>query len=248
MTPPRVVAITGAGGMVGSVVVDGLRDRYDLRPLHRDDADITDLEALERVFADVDAVVHLAATADVDSPWDAVLSANVIGVYNVYEAARRSGVDRVVFASSNHTVGMYQWDGDRFDDPSNPEFVPADAPFRPDSLYGASKVWGEALGRYYVERLKALSVVCLRIGWVTEDDTPPAALHADDPDEQRVRDRGPRMWLSHRDCVSLVDAALRADVTFATVFGVSENRGRWLSLEEGRDLLGWAPEDGFAGT
>ncbi len=234
--------------MVGRLIVDGLGDRYDLRPLHRDDADVTDLDALVRAFTGVDVVIHLAAVADVGSPWDAVLAANLIGVYNVYEAARRSGVDRVVFASSNHAVGMYQWDDDRFVDPSRPEMISTDVPARPDSLYGASKVWGEALGRYYVERLQALSVVCLRIGWVTEDDKPPAALRADDPEEQRVRDRGPGMWLSHRDCVSLVDAALRADVSFATVYGVSDNRGRWLSLEEGRDLLGWEPRDGFAGS
>ena len=159
MAQPRLVAITGAGGLIGGLLTRHLAGRYDVRPLGRDDADVTDLAALERVFEGADAVVHLAATAAVDSPWEAVLEANVIGAYNVYEAAHRAGVERVVFASSNHAVGMYQWDDAGFTDPSDPQIVPTSAPVRPDSMYGASKVWGEAVGRYYVERLEALSVI-----------------------------------------------------------------------------------------
>lgn len=244
MTDPRTIAITGAGGLIGDLLAVHLADRYSIRPLNRDDADVTDLEALVAAFDDVDAVVHLAATAAVDSPWDAVLDANVIGAYNVYEAARRTGVQRVVFASSNHAVGMYQWDDAYFTDADQPQIVPADAPVRPDSLYGASKAWGEALGRYYVERLEAFSVICLRIGWVTEHDEPPTPLHAARKEIQHVRDRGPGMWLSQRDCMTLIEAALRTDERFAIVYGVSDNAGRWLSLEEGERLLGWRPQDG----
>ena len=245
MANPRVVAITGAGGLIGGLLTEHLSGRYEVRPLHREDADITDLGAVERAFRGVDAVVHLAAAADVDSRWDEVLGANLIGAYNVYEAARRAGVDRVVFASSNHAVGMYQWDDVGFTDPGNPAIVPADAPVRPDSLYGASKVWGEAVGRFYVERLEALSVVCLRIGWVTENDEPPTPLHAARKEIQHVRERGPAMWLSQRDCMTLIEAALLTDERFAVVYGVSDNTGRWLSLGEGERLLGWQPQDGF---
>lgn len=244
MAKPTSVAITGASGLIGDLLTKHLEGRYEVRPLSRADADVTDLEALERAFAGVEAVVHLAATSDVESPWDAVLPANVIGVYNVYEAARRAGVERVVFASSNHAVGMYQWDDAWFPEGGEPRIVPADAPVRPDTFYGASKVWGEALGRYYVERLEALSVICLRIGWVTEHDEPPTPLHAARKEVQHVRDRGPGMWLSQRDCVTLIEAALLADQRFAIAYGVSDNTGRWLSLEEGERLLGWRPQDG----
>lgn len=244
MSELRTVAITGAGGLIGELLAEHLAGRYEVRTLDREDADVTDLEALVAAFDGADAVVHLAATSEVDSPWDAVLNANVIGAYNVYEAASRAGVRRVVFASSNHAVGMYQWDDSYFTDPDDPRIVPVDAAVRPDSLYGASKVWGEALGRFYVERLDAFSVICLRIGWVTEHDEPPTPLHAARKEIQHVRDRGPGMWLSQRDCMTLIEAALTTDERFAIVHGVSDNTGRWLSLEEGETKLGWRPQDG----
>jgi NAD+ dependent glucose-6-phosphate dehydrogenase len=236
------VAITGGAGMIGGILRERLADQFAIRPLSRPDADITDLPALERAFAGIDAVVHLAADADLGASWDELLPANVIGVHNVFEAARRAGVHRVVFASSNHVMGMYMWDADRFTDPERPDELPVDAPIRPDSLYGASKAWGEALGRLYAER-HGLDVVCLRIGWVTDDDQHPSDT-ASRSEPAEVARRAPGMWLSHRDCASVTEAALTADVQFAIVNGVSDNTGRWFSLDEGRRLLGWEPQDG----
>jgi NAD+ dependent glucose-6-phosphate dehydrogenase len=235
------VAITGADGLVGGILRSRLSARFEPRWLSRADAEVTDLTALERGFAGTDAVVHLAANADNGAGWDDLLPANVIGAYHAFEAARRAGVERVVFASSNHAMGMYMWDDDRFADPAHPAEVGTDALPRPDSLYGATKVWGEAIGRLYAER-HGLAVVCLRIGAVTEDDRPPADadMRHEPPDVAR---RAPGMWLSHRDCASLIEAALTADVRFAIVNGVSDNTGRWFSLDEGRSLLGWTPRD-----
>ena len=243
MTDRSTVAITGGEGMIGGLLEEGLADRFAVRALSREEADVTDLQALERSFAGVESVVHLAANAEVLAGWDEVLPPNVIGAYNTFEAARVAGVRRVVFASSNHAVGMYMWDDERFADPTRPQEIGTDEPVRPDSLYGATKAWGEAVGRYYAER-HGLSVVCLRIGWVTDDDLPPS------PEEARqepavVAKRAPGMWLSHRDCVSLIEAALSGDVGFAIVNGVSDNVGRWFSLEPGRRLLGWEPADGI---
>ena len=235
------VTITGGDGLIAGILRAGLSDRFEPRWLSRSDADVTDLPALEGAFAGADAVVHLAATADVRARWEEVLPANVIGGYNAFEAARRAGVKRVVFASSNHAMGMHQWDDDRFVDPAHPTEVTTDAPIRPDSLYGTSKAWGEAIGRFYAER-HGLAVVCLRIGWVTEDDRPPSST-AHRPEPPEVARRAPGMWLSHRDCRSLIEAALTADVSFAIVNGVSDNVGRWFSLDEGRRLLGWEPQD-----
>jgi nucleoside-diphosphate-sugar epimerase len=236
------VAVTGADGLVGKILRAGIGSRFECRWLSRSDADVTDLAALQRAFADAEAVVHLAANAAVSAHFDELVAPNLIGAYNTFEAALRAGARRVVFASSNHAMGMYQWDDARFADPMHPAEVTADAPIRPDSLYGASKAWGEAVGRMYVER-HGLSVVCLRIGWVTPDDARPPArgMKHEPPDVAR---RGQQMWLSHRDCVSLVEAALTADVRFAVVNGVSDNVGRWFSLEEGR-RIGWQPRDGL---
>lgn len=238
------VAVTGGHGLVGRILGEQLDpDRFELRLLGRADADVTDLDALDRAVAGSDAIVHLAANAEVGASWEDIVGPNLIGAYHVFEAARRRDARRVVFASSNHVVGMYLTDAQRFDDPERPVEVAADAPIRPDSLYGASKAWGEALGRLYAER-HGLEVVCLRIGWVTDDDRPPQPSNAfrGDPDVQR---RAPAMWLSHRDCASLVSASLVAPVEFAIVYGVSDNAGRWFSLEEGRRVLGWEPRDGM---
>ena len=236
------VAVTGSDGLIGGILRGGLaKDRFAPRWLTRKDADLADLPALGRAFAGMEAVVHLAATPDVEASWDEVLPPNVIGAYHAYEAARRSGVRRFVFASSNHAVGGYMYDDRRFLDPDDPAQVGSDAPVRPDSLYGASKVWGEALGRYYAE-FHGMSVVCLRIGAVRPNDRPPDPAGRREP--PAVAERVPRMWLSQRDCVSLIEAALTAEVAFAIVNGVSDNAGRWFSLDEGRYLLGWTPEDG----
>jgi NAD+ dependent glucose-6-phosphate dehydrogenase len=235
------VAITGSDGLIGRVLHARLSDRFAARWLTREDADVTDLAALERAFAGAHAVVHLAADADVDASWDELLPANLIGAYHAFEAAKRAAVRRVVFASSNHVTGMYVRDDDRFTHAAHPAEVATDAPVRPDSLYGASKAWGEALGRFYAER-RGLEVVCLRIGAVTEDDTPIDPASRNEP--PAVARRVPGMWLSHRDCASLVESALTAEVQFAIVNGVSDNAGRWFSLDEGRRLLGWEPRDG----
>ncbi|HEX3721498.1 MAG TPA: NAD(P)-dependent oxidoreductase, partial [Nitrolancea sp.] len=175
------VLVTGAAGTIGSAVRHHLGDRYELHALTLEPADfpstvanIVDLDAILPAFEGMDAVVHLAASIQVDTPWEDILPNNLIGTYNVYEAARRAGVERVVFASSNHTIGWYEFE-------SSPEVYQLDDPrvwdetveVRPDSLYGVSKVYGEALGRHYVDRY-GLRVFCLRIGTVTVDDDPRA--------------------------------------------------------------------------
>src|SRR4051794_1203857 len=173
----RRVLVTGAEGTIGTAVREFLSDRYDLRSLTRDPAsfpsvvaDITDLDALEAAFAGMDAVVHLAASPSVSTPWAEILPNNLVGTYNVFEAARRAGVSRVVYASSNHAIGMYEVE-------AAPDLYALDDPrvfdemvdVRPDSLYGVSKIYGEALARLYVER-HGLTAVCLRIGTVRADD------------------------------------------------------------------------------
>jgi nucleoside-diphosphate-sugar epimerase len=241
MTTRLHVLVTGADGIIGSLVMEHLSDRYDLQPLTHEMADIADYAALRPHFDGIDAVVHLAASAAVGSEWETVLPANLVGVRNVYEAAREAGVGRVIFASSNHVVGMYEHDGSLWtDDPARPRRIDTDVPVRPDSLYGASKAWGEALGRFYAETT-ALRVISLRIGWVTADDQVPVAEAAASPDGRRALG----MWMSQADCASLIGAALDApdSLRWAIVYGVSANPGRWFNLDAGRELLGWEPRD-----
>ena len=179
VAPGATVAITGANGLIGRVLSKGLADEYDLRLLTRRPTDMAssvvdlgDLKALTEHLDGAAAVLHLAAAATVESPWEAVLEGNLVGAYNVLEASRSTGIDLVVFASSNHAIGTYEVE-------NTPALYALDnelcwdehAEVRPDSLYGASKVFGEALGRYYSD-MHGLRVMCLRIGSVLADETP----------------------------------------------------------------------------
>jgi nucleoside-diphosphate-sugar epimerase len=251
--PERLrVALTGAEGLIGGVVRRYLHDRYDLRPLTRTEAvfastvvELEELDALTAALRGSDAVVHLAAASGVADVWADILASNVVGTYNLFEAARRAGVPRVVFASSNHLVGGYELEGapaiyaglgeGPLDERSTP---------RPDSLYGVSKGFGELLGRYYSDRF-GIRVVCLRIGSVVPSDDPSAPAPPSVPAEiaavwpARIR----ATWLSHRDCAELIARALEADVRFAIAYGVSDNPGRFWDLESARRSLGFVPHE-----
>ena len=235
------VLITGSGGKIGRSLATLLPELgWQLRgfdrqpapiPIEQVQGDITDPHALDRAMAGVRAVVHLAGQAT-EAPWPVIREANIEGCYQVFEAARRAGVRRVVYASSNHAVGFTPRQQSPAGSRDSPDGGPAadlaaDTPARPDTLYGVSKVFGEALGRYYCDRY-GMQVACLRIG--TFADTPPDA-------------RAMATWLSPRDCARLVDACLRTDrLGFAQVWGVSANRDRWWSLDAGQ-ALGYQPLD-----
>jgi dTDP-4-dehydrorhamnose reductase len=230
-TRPKRVLITGAGGRIGGSLADLLKDRYDLRLTYRSQRsekppvadwrvlDLEDLPALEEALKGIDAVVHMAADPSPDATWESVLHNNIIGTYNVYEAARRTGVHKIVFASTNHVMGMYDRDG------MWPIF--ADQPIRPDSLYGVSKAFGEALGRFWYDQ-HGVSVICLRIGWMLPEP----------------RDEISRwMWLSPRDCAQIVSRAIDSDIGFEIVYAISQNATRRWDITKTIERFGYRPED-----
>jgi uronate dehydrogenase len=227
------VLLTGAAGRIGTMLRErlpalgwGLRG-FDRTPVDDGDplpmvvGDLTDSAALDAACAGVAAVVHLAGQPT-EAPWPVIREANIEGTFQLFEAARRAGVARVVYASSNHAVGFT---------PRPPAGeLAADVAPRPDTLYGVSKVFGEALGRYYVDRY-GLAVACLRIGNCAPEPSPESAADA-------------RVWLSPNDVAGLVDACLHApDLRFAILWGVSANAGRWWSLREA-EALGFRATDG----
>lgn len=226
----KLVLLTGASGDIGRDMRQLLRDRYRLRlmshstPLTAEGDEqvvqgaIEELADVERAVAGVEAVIHLAASREVNAPWDSVLPNNIIGIYNIYEAMRRQGVKKVVFASTNHVTGMYERDGQ----PCYP-----DLPVRPDGYYGASKAFGEALGRYYSDEF-GLQVICLRIGSYL-----PAPRNA----------RNLATWLSPRDMAQLFWRGIESDIPFGIFYGVSGNRRRYWSIESAVTVLGYVPED-----
>jgi nucleoside-diphosphate-sugar epimerase len=229
VTPVRLL-ITGAAGGVGTLLRPLLaRDDRTLRLLDIADlpdtgdgaelvrGSVTDLDAMTSACADVDAVLHLGGLAT-EHAWDDILPVNIDGTYKVFEAARRAGVPRVVFASTNHTVGFHPNDGAEAPDYLFP---------RPDTFYGVSKAAGEALGSLYHDRY-GLDVVCLRIGGCFAK-----------PLDTRMLET----WLSPRDGAALVEAALATPSPgFRVVWGVSANTRRWWSLAEGA-AIGYHPQD-----
>ena len=252
------VLVTGAEGTIGTAVREHLGARYDLRSLTRTPqpfpshvGDIADLDGIRPAFDGVDAVVHLAASPAVETPWAEILPNNLVGTYNVFEAARQAGVGTVVFASSNHAIGMYELEGaPSLYELADPRVFDERVDVRPDSLYGVSKLYGEALGRMYHD-LHGMRVVCLRIGSVRADDDPAsAAMLASVPDSLAhlsLEERRKRMratWLSRRDCAELIARAIDAkEVSWAVVYGISDNPRQFWSLRSARDLLGFEPRD-----
>jgi len=231
----KKVLITGAAGRIGQVMRTGLKDRYDLRLMyHRTVLEavegeevamgsVADMVAIEAAVDGVDAVVHMAGDPSTSAPWESVLEKNIQGVYCTYEACRKKGVKRVIFASTNHVTGFYEQDG---------AYTTPEMPERPDSLYGVSKAFGEDLGRYYVDEY-GLEVICLRIG----------SFQPDSAVRERKGDRILSTWLSHRDCVQLVRCGIEADVRFGIYYGISGNTRAYWDIQSARQELGYEPED-----
>ena len=241
------ILVTGAAGLIGTVLRRGLGDDHDVTGIDRTagldgvaTVDSTRLDELEQTMDGVDAVVDLASLPAVDLPWSDVWRNNLPATMNVLEAARRRGVPRVVFASSNHVTGLYERDdpyarivaGDYAGlDPQGLTRITTGAQPRPDGHYAIAKLAGEAAGRY-VSECFGLSFVGLRIGTVNAEDRP----------------RSPREYatlLTHRDLLHLVDCALRAPsaLRYGIYYGVSANTWRFWEIDDARRDIGYAPRD-----
>ncbi|HEY3771582.1 MAG TPA: NAD(P)-dependent oxidoreductase [Solirubrobacteraceae bacterium] len=225
----RVVVVTGAAGAIGTLVVSRLGERWSIRATDiRSGAaiehlDVVDVDRCRAAFEGVDAVLHLAANPDPASEWSELQAPNVVGAHAVAEAARDCGVRRLVLASSLQ-VGMAY--------PHTRQRRSEDAP-RPANLYGATKAWVEALGSW-IAATSDTSVVALRIGFFSE--RPPAGANGT-PDNVTA-------WLSHGDCVRLVQAAVETERGGLTVVnGISANRYRIAELGEAEHGIGYAPVD-----
>ena len=223
--------VTGADGTIGRALRAALNDRgvelvsTDLReptPVGARErtavADVADLEALTSLFEGCRGVIHLGGLSD-EADFHDLAAVNIVGSYHVLEAARRAGIDRVVFASSNRVTGMYPAD----------TLTDTGMPPRPDGFYGVSKVAGEALCRLYADKF-GLSTIALRIGSYDVQPTP---------------GRMQRTWLSPADAVRAFVAAMTTQRHVGVFYAVSANRDRWWDLEAGTDI-GYLPESDAA--
>ncbi len=231
------VLLTGPSGRLGPHLIGPFRERYELSTfdLAASDeprsfvGDLSEIEPLRAAMRAVDVVVHLAATSD-EAPFvEDLVGPNIVGVYNVLEAAHLENVRRVVFASSVQAVG-FGWR-----EAAQP--IDVVAPPRPSTLYGATKIMGETLGRYYHDK-HGLEFIALRIGAFQPYDSP------------LLRHRTLReLWLSPRDAASIFCAAIE---TSGIGYGIANATSRTpierLSLQPARDLFNWEPQDSLSDT
>jgi uronate dehydrogenase len=179
-------------------------------------ADLADAAAVDAMVQGVDAIVHMGGKS-LDGPFEPIMMANILGTYNLYEAARKHGVKRVVFASSNHVVGFYRQD----------VTITADAPARPDGNYGLSKAFGEDLARYYFDRY-GIETACVRIG-----------SSFPEPRDRRML----ATFLSFDDLHRLITACLTTPVLgYSIIFGMSNNAVTWWDNSRARHV-GYVPQD-----
>ena len=223
------ILMTGAAGALGQALRDRLKgncsvlrlsDRVDLGAARAGEeialADLADAQAVLAAVQDVDAVVHFGGIS-LDGPFEPILKANILGMHNLYEAARKHGVRRVVFASSNHVTGFYR----------QSETITPQHPARPDGNYGVSKAFGEDLSRFYFDRY-GIETACVRIG-----------SSFPEPQDRRML----ATWLSSDDLHRLITACLTTPVLgHSIIYGMSDNQVAWWSNDSARHI-GYAPKD-----
>jgi uronate dehydrogenase len=224
----KKIALSGAGGQLGSVVRAAMIARGTplrsaagskaLTPLVEGEdvmhGDLRDPAVVDRLLEGVDVLIHFAGTS-VERPLPEIIENNLRGLVEVYEGARRQGVKRIVFASSNHAIGMYPVT----------EKLSLDCELRPDGFYGLSKVWGEALARMYWDK-HGIESVCVRIGSCLERPSEPRHLST---------------WFGHRDLMHFLDRCVEAEeVGFLTIWGVSANTRSWWD-NSGAARFGYQP-------
>ena len=224
----KTILMTGAAGRIGSFLRPELAGKYnlrlsditpieDLRPGETfARADISNLAEMMALTKGVDAVVHFGGQSG-EHDWEHILSANLVGFYNTLEAARATGVKRCLVATSNHAVGFY-----RCDQTIDHTVYP-----KPDSRYGVSKVFNEALSSLYADRY-GMEMFCMRIGNVNSEPI----------DRRRLA-----IWISGRDMAQLVTIGIEhPDIRFEVVYGISDNARAWFDNSNAY-RLGYKPQD-----
>lgn len=233
----RRIVITGAAGNIGGKLRNGLKDKYDLVLLDKRSldhhnfihADLRDYdESWVKHFGKVSTVIHLAGNPNNNASWEELIPDNVDSVLNVCQACAEKGVERLIFASSCHTMGGYR--------DKSIHRITADMRPVPDCSYGISKLIGERICKSYSERY-TLSTICLRIGWV--------------PRRKKTPDVGSdfwlkSLWLSDRDLIQVFEKTIEVrHIKFKVLYAMSNNEGMIWDLQTTMETLNYTPQDGL---
>ncbi len=222
------VLVTGAAGGIGThlrrllpaiypdLILSDIKTPADLTPNETFiAADISKADEVEKICAGVEGIVHLGGISG-EASWDAIHNANIVGCYHLFESARKAGVKRIIFASSNHAVGFYP----------RTTTIDANVQARPDSRYGLSKHFGEGLGALYAYK-HGIGVTSLRIGNVNEEPI----------DRRRLA-----IWIKPEDLVQLIRIGLeRPGLVYEVMYGVSDNKRSWYNNDHA-EALGYKPQ------
>ncbi|MDX1608359.1 MAG: NAD(P)-dependent oxidoreductase [Candidatus Spechtbacterales bacterium] len=224
----KKIAITGAKGRIGTVLSEGLRG-FKIEAIDLPNIDVTNYNQLLHAISGCQAIIHLA-WQDMNFKNEGFETNDHVMAVNVYKAALEAGVKRVIMASSVHADNFYSKDNKTL---LSPQDIPT-----PDSIYGASKIFMEALGRHYAKD-KNLEVICIRFGGVNTENRPPQ------PPFEKYSDAWyeSAVWLSHKDCVNLVNKCLSAQNIpnkYSIVYAVSENKNK---IHDTSNPFGWKPGD-----
>lgn len=267
MSPSRQnILITGASGLIGTAVWRNLSDSPDRYVLTGFDlvpdpsksrsvvtGNVNDFAAVRKAVEGRDQVVHLGANAGAGDLWDRIRESNLIGTYNVFEAARQAGVKRIVFASTGQVTWNYEQEPPLADviagrhpgQPGGYRKIAHTWPVRPSGLYAASKVWGEALGRYYSD-VHGISVLVIRFSAVNRPDTPQNPTENINPgDVDAPQERSFSLWTSQRDAAQLVRLCVDApeSLKFDIFYSGSDNRWGVRDISHAERVLGYRPQD-----
>lgn len=239
----RRVLVTGAAGNIGSYFAEHSHEKYALRLTdrtfgdHREvmarygeimEGELNDLPFLKRACEGIDTLLHLAGNPNASATWSELFDANIVGAYHAFVAARAAGCRRIVFASSIHAVSGYPADVQ----------VKTNEPVNPGDVYGVTKCFGEAMGRYLATQ-EGISFIALRIGAFQPRST------MENPDNIAFMES----FVSRRDLNQLIGRCIDAEhLRFAVFHALSESRFKRLDITDARELVGYAPEDNFTAT
>jgi uronate dehydrogenase len=226
----KKVLLTGAAGSIGTAMRNCLGSKYhfrclDIKPIEDEEdvvvANILDFDALLNAMQGMEAIIHLATNPGFDRTWEDVYSNGIAGTYNVFEAARKAGIKKVIYASTTAVLGWREM--------QLKKRVSPDMPIHPLNLYGVGKATGELLARYFAEAYH-LSIICLRIG----------SFHVDPPFPQSLHDDILPAWCSQEDLAQLLDRCLQTDdLGFQVFYAVSDNKRRLWDIQNAQKLVGY---------